>query len=234
MKKPIFALVALALVLAGAPFLARATITYSPGLNNINATIPDGDLTGLQSSLNLSGLQGTILDVNVSLNIAGGFNGDYYAYLTHNSTLSILLNRPGRTSSSSLGYPDGGFGPDAATNRFLFDDQAAHDVHLYRTFPFTLNAGRLTGTWQPDGRAISPLSTGATFDSAASSAMLNLFNGTDPNGTWTLFVADASSGGEGALVSWSMDITTSAVPEPAVGAFLMLGTMVACFRRCRA
>ncbi|HSU53427.1 MAG TPA: PEP-CTERM sorting domain-containing protein [Candidatus Dormibacteraeota bacterium] len=223
-----------ALLLACAVLSARASITYSPGVNNINTIIPDGDLTGVQSSLNLSGLAGTITDVNVSLNIAGGFNGDYYAYLTHNSSLSILLNRPGRTSSSSVGYPDGGFGPDSSANRFLFDDQAAHDVHLYRTFPFTLNAGELTGTWQPDGRAIDPLSSGATFDSAGRSAMLSLFNTADPNGTWTLFVADVSSGGEGTLVSWSMDITTSAIPEPSVAAFLVLGAVGAWIRRKRA
>jgi subtilisin-like proprotein convertase family protein len=223
----------LAVLLACAAFPARAVITYTPGVNNINATIPDGNLTGVQSSLNLSGLQGSILDLNVSLNIAGGFNGDYYAYLTHNSALSILLNRPGRTGSSSVGYGDAGFGPDSSANRFLFDDQAAHDVHLYRTFPFTLNAGELTGTWQPDGRAIDPLSSGATFDSSARSAMLSLFNGGDPNGTWTLFVADTSSGGEGTLVSWSMDITTSAVPEPTVAGLLVLGAMSCWFRRTR-
>jgi subtilisin-like proprotein convertase family protein len=96
-----------------------------------------------------------------------------------------------------------------------------------------LNAGELTGTWQPDGRAIDPLSSGATFDSSARSAMLSLFNGGDPNGTWTLFVADTSSGGEGTLVSWSMDITTSAVPEPTVAGLLVLGAMSCWFRRTR-
>jgi hypothetical protein len=34
----------------------------------------------------------------------------------------------------------------------------------------------------------------------------------NPNGTWTLFIADLSGGEQSTLVSWSLDIT--AVPEP--------------------
>jgi subtilisin-like proprotein convertase family protein len=199
---------------------ARAVLGYSPGVNGIFATIPDGDLTGYQNSLNLSGLQGTIVDVNLNLNITGGFNGDYYVYLTHNSTVSILLNRVGRTAGSAVGYPDGGFGPTTQGARFTLDDQTGTDVHLYRTVPFTLNGGQLAGTWQPDGRFIDPLSTGATFDSTARSNNLGLFNGMNPNGTWTLYLADVSSGGEGTLVSWGMDIVTSAVPEPSFGGLI--------------
>ena len=53
---------------------------------NVNSIIPDGDLNGIQSSTTLSGLPSTITDVNVTLTISGGFNGDFYAYLFHNST----------------------------------------------------------------------------------------------------------------------------------------------------
>src|SRR6476660_320916 len=73
---------------------------------NVSSIIPDGDLNGIQSSTTLSGLPNTITDVNVTLTLSGGFNGDFYAYLFHNSTSSILLNRVGRTSASSVGYPD--------------------------------------------------------------------------------------------------------------------------------
>jgi subtilisin-like proprotein convertase family protein len=44
---------------------------------------------------------------------------------------------------------------------------------------------------------------------------LSSFNGLNPNGTWTLFLADASGGAPNTLVSWGLDITgTAAVPEP--------------------
>jgi len=200
----------------------------------VNATIPDGDLSGYQSSGVLSGLSGLVTDVNVTLNIAGGFNGDYYAYLSHSGVISILLNRTGRSSSSGVGYGDAGFGPDPSANQFTFDDQAPHDVHLYRSFAFSLNGGQLTGQWQPDSRLIDPLSAGPTFDSAARSNPLALFNGIDPNGTWTLFVADMSSGGEGTLVNWGLNVTT-AVPEPGAGTLatwaLGLGFLTKGFRR---
>jgi subtilisin-like proprotein convertase family protein len=202
---------------------ARAVIS-STSVENINAAIPDGDLNGISSQL-LAGLPGTITDVNVTLTIAGGFNGDFYGYLLHNNTSAILLNRAGRTSSSSLGYPDAGFGPDNSSVRFTFDDQAAHDVHLYRTFAFSLNGNsQLTGSWQPDGRAIDPLSAGSAFDAAARPSTLGVFNGMDPNGAWTLYLADVSPGGEGTLVNWGLSIT--AVPEPGSAALILLGTFI--------
>src|SRR5437867_9316147 len=144
---------------------------------NVNATIPDGDLNGYQNSQTVSGLSASISDVNVTLNISGGFNGDLYGYLYHNNTNAILLNRVGRSSTSSVGYPDAGFGPDASANSFTLDDQAGHDVHLYRTFSYSLNgSGQLTGQWQPDGRNLDPLSAGSSFDGAARSNLLGGFN----------------------------------------------------------
>ena len=42
--------------------------------------------------------------------------------------------------------------------------------------------------------------------------MLNLLNGMDGNGLWTLYMADLSPLGESTLVSWGLEITM--VPEP--------------------
>jgi subtilisin-like proprotein convertase family protein len=218
MKKQFF-------LLASALCLASSARADTP-----NVPIPDGDLNGLQSSTSLSGLSGSIGDVNVTLNIAGGFNGDLYAYLYHNNTMAVLLNRVGRTGGNSVGYPDAGFGLDAAQQSFLFDDQATRDVHLYRTFGYVLNgSGQLTGTWQPDGRKIDPLSAGMVFDTASRSAMLNVFNGMDPNGLWLLYVADVSPGFQGALANWNLDITL--VPEPTTIAVFVIGGGILSFRR---
>jgi subtilisin-like proprotein convertase family protein len=189
--------------------------------NNLNVLINDNDLTGYQNTITVSGLPQYASDINVTLNISGGFNGDLYAFLSHGSSAAILLNRTGRSSPSNTGYSDAGFGPDSLLNPFIFDDQAAHDVHFYRSFAFTLNGtGQLIGNWQPDGRAIDPLSSGASFDTAPRTGMLSIFNGMDPNGTWTLFLADVSPGGQSTLVSWGMSI--SAIPEPSSLALALL------------
>jgi len=202
-----------------------ATFSYTVG-----ATIPDGDLNGYQNSQTVSGLSGGITDLNVILNISGGFNGDFYAFLTHNGVTGILLNRAGRSGTQAVGYPDFGFGPALSGNAFTLDDQAAQDVHSYRSFAYSLNgSGQLTGQWQPDGRTLDPLSPGAAFDGAARSGMLGGFNGTDANGVWTLYVADVSPGGEGTLVGWGLEITT--VPEPS--AAVLLGWGLAALLCCR-
>src|SRR5580765_6266109 len=55
--------------------------------------IPDNSATGYQDSRVVSGLPSVITDVNVSLELSDGFNGDLYAWLSHNGALTILLNR---------------------------------------------------------------------------------------------------------------------------------------------
>ena len=219
--KPI-RIVLCALALAGmTPRLAHA---YSSTVDNLFAPIPDGDLNGYENSQTVSGVAGPVQHVSVSFNITGGLNGDLYAYLFHNNTSATLLNRVGRSSTSNLGYPDTGFGPDAGLISFTLDDLASYDIHRYRTVAYTLNgAGQLTGRWQPDGRALDPLSAGSLFDSAPRSNPLSVFNGMDPNGTWSLFVADASSGFESTLVGWTLNID---VPEPGSAA-LLVGALAA-------
>jgi hypothetical protein len=55
---------------------------------------------------------------------------------------------------------------------------------------------------------------------------LAAFNGLNPNGTWTLFLADMSGGDTSTLVSWGLDI--SAVPEPASVALVIFGVGFIC------
>ena len=218
-------------IIAGLLAIAASASTSGADFSYfVGATIPDGDLDGYQNSQTLSGLSGAITDVNVTLNLSGGFNGDYYAYVTHNGVTAILLNRVGRSTSSAVGYPDAGYGPGLSGESFTLDDQAAQDVHFYRSLSYTLNASlQLTGQWQPDGRAIDPLSSGATFVTAGRSGMLSVFDGVDPNGGWSLFVADVSSGGEGTLAGWGLQITT--VPEPSTSALGSCGSAIVLFCR---
>ena len=84
-------MLALALSLAGAT--QGQTNSYSI---NVNAPIIDGNPVGHTSVTNLSGLSGSISNVEVTLDITGGFNGDLYAYLVSPSgQMLVLLNRVG-------------------------------------------------------------------------------------------------------------------------------------------
>ncbi|MBK9137175.1 MAG: hypothetical protein IPM17_00135 [Verrucomicrobia bacterium] len=189
---------------------------FAPQVFNfpVNRAIPDGDFSGLADSRILPAGLAPIQSVAVTLVLApmgdGGFVGDLYATLTHESGgYAVLLNRLGRRPGSPFGYSD-----NLSLNLTLADAGPA-DIHQYRltltgseVVPLT---GTLTGLWQPSGRKTDPL---AVLKDDPRDAMLSSFAGADQAGRWTLFVADVSGGGEYRLESWSLSITP--VPEPAV------------------
>ena len=212
----------LALALAGS---ASGSVypTYFYTATGLPVTIPDNSPTGYQNSITAGGIPGTIMDVTVTLNITGGFNGDLYVALDYDNTTAVLLNRVGLSAVNSVGYPNTGF-------NITLDDSAANDVHFYQAVSYTLNgSGQLTGPWQPDGRLISPLSSGAAIAGAARGNMLAGFDGMDPNGTWTLFAADLSPGGISTLAGWGLAIT--AVPEPNAAALVGCGLVFGLLRK---
>jgi hypothetical protein len=214
MTKKVGALSLLLLTASGSTHGQVLTFDFS----GINQSIPDGNPTGLANPQLINSAPNlTIGDLNVSLTISGtgllgGFNGDLYATLQHESGFAVLLNRPSRRSGSSAGYNDSG-GIDVT-----FDDAASRDVHNYRLELNSSHAvpivGSLTGTWSPDARDVDPA---AVLDTSSRSAFLDGFIGLPINGAWALFVSDLSSGGTHQLDSWSMQVTP--VPEPASVAF---------------
>ncbi len=196
-------------ILALKPTEARAatqSFTFTPA-----AVIPDGTTAGLADAHTLSSSISILTDVNITLNldplVAGGFNGDLFVTLVHDTGFSVLLNRVGRTSTAPFGYSDQGFA-------ITVDDQAADNVHTYRTTlsgnETTPLVGTLTGNWKPDGRTTDPFST-LTTD--ASTANLGSFNGTVGSGEWILFVADVERGAQMQLSQWTLTLTGASVPE---------------------
>ena len=191
----------------------------------LNETIPDGTATGLVNVQEITSEPGmNITDLNVTLNISGtglgGFNGDLYVTLQHDSGYSVLLNRPGTRSGTTYGYSDSGLG-------VTFDDSASSDVHVYR---LVLNGNHttplgssLSGTWAPDARTQDP---GSVLSSSSQTANLASFNALAMNGTWTLFVADLSEGATHRLDSWGMEATVTPVPEPRLQAALGAGALL--------
>ena len=199
---------------------AQGGIIYSSFANS--GLIPDGSPSGTAGTATTSGFRPSLSDISVTLNILGGYNGDLYAGLSYGGVLVPLLNRVGVTSGDGFGYGDTGFS-------VTFSSAGANDVHSYGSHSPSFNGdGQLTGTWQPDGRAIDPQSSPSSFDSA-SRVGFESFDGMNPNGTWTLFLADLSMGEQSTVVSWSLAIT--AIPEPTN---IALGILVGGFAACQA
>ena len=204
---------------------AQGGIIYSSFADS--GAIPDGNASGFANTATASGFLPTISDISVKLNIAGSYNGDLYAYLSYGGALVPLLNRVGVTGTGAgdaSGCGDSGF-------NVTLSSAGAQDVHFYgNNSPSYNGSGQLTGTWQPDGRAIDPLGSPGSFDSA-SRVSFGSFNDMNPNGTWTLFIADLSGGAQSQLVSWELDIT--AVPEPVNVALGVFGGIFALGSLCR-
>jgi len=99
-----------------------------------------------------------------------------------------------------------------------------------------LSASSLTaGTFRPtDNSSTTPVfptpAPSGPYGSAGpigSATFTSQFGGTNPNGTWNLFIVDGTpnTGGEtGSITGWSLNITASPVPEPGSSALLIAGT----------
>lgn len=209
--------------LLSCPVVAPAAITETYAFNNINLAIPDGNPSGaVDHRIPVSSI-GSIDTVVVTLQLTGTFNGDLYAWLSHDTGFAVLLNRPGKSASSSFGYEDDGMD-------ILLDDSAASDVHAYRDSSIPLAGVPLTGIWQPDGRTSDPANV---LPADARPAMLNTFQGLSGGGSWTLFLADLSGGDPHVLQSWSLAVTGTAIPEPSTALFLTAVALSAIFPRRR-
>lgn len=207
--RQIIATTTVLLALAGA---AHGSVVYdqtnSTGFAN-SGYVPDNNLSGWQNSQTVSGLGSglVITDVRVGLNISGGWNGDLYGYLRYEpiggatGVLLMLLDRVGDPGTSG-GYGDTGFS-------VMLSDAGAHPIENYQSFSYsTSGSGQLLGTWQANDGS-------ATF--------AGTFGSLDPNGTWTLFLADRATGDQSLVTSWSLEI--GAVPEPTTWALLGFGAV---------
>lgn len=187
MKKALLLLAALLALALPAP-AAVYTSTYTSGFAN-GGVIPDGNPSGWTDTRTVGIAEGYITDVNVLLTITGGYNGDLYGYLVFNGGFAVLLNRVGTGSGSEPQFTYGF--STAGFNNIRLDDGASPNIH-------TVANPAANGTYGSDGGTLAS------------------FNNLDPNGNWTLFLADLSSGDQSTLTSWSLEIT--AVPEPVTGA----------------
>ncbi len=173
-----------------------ATTTFS---NAAVITIPagapgttSGPAAPYPSMISVAGLTNPVTKVTVTLkNMNHTFPDD----------VDILLVGPG--GQKLLLMSDAGGSADIINNTYTFDDAAAAAM---------TDAGPLaSGTFKP-----SNFGTGDTFPAPApvgpypDPQLLSVFNGVNPNGTWSLYVFDDVGGDVGNInLGWELNITTS-------------------------
>ena len=178
--------------LLAAVVTANATIyttNWNSGFANAGV-VPDNNFSGWSDTRSVSTMPaGTFTGLTVDLQLAGGWNGDLYAYLVHSSGFSVLLDRVGVGVSgvSAFGYGDAGMNVNLAST--------GTTIHQY--------GGNSTFTAAPTGSWMTDNTSGS----------LASFLSTTPNGTWSLFVADLSGGGVTTVQSWGLQMDIVAVPE---------------------
>jgi len=188
-----------ALLLCGLIVLKMAAASHGQNLIDtiwtLNTPIPVGNPVGIANSQTFQNLSvAPIANVNVTLDISGGFNGALYGYLVlqdanGNTATETLLNQVGTSPSNPIGSE--GAGLDVTLSDTCTGNGSIHNA-----------TGIPTGLWQPD--SANPLD--------------GTFGGMTANGTWTLFLADLDAGTPTpTLVSWTLDVNASPVPEPASG-----------------
>ncbi len=176
-------------VICGTAASAHATLystNWTSGFAN-GGVVPDNNPSGWSDTRNVTTMPaGTLQSVAVDLHLTGGWNGDLYAYLVHDSGFSVLLDRVG---PGAFGYGDAGM------------DVTLASVGSYGTVQGnigTYGGGFVpTGVWNPDN----------------TSGSLGSFVGTSPNGSWSLFIADLSGGSVTTVQSWGLQMDIVAVPE---------------------
>jgi uncharacterized repeat protein (TIGR01451 family) len=175
------------------PYPATATFTNSLGI-----IIPDhGPANPYPSTIAISGLTGTVSKVTLGLNaLSHSFPRD----------VNIVLVNPSGAKVSIMSHTGGGH---VVTNLNLtFDDSA----------PLSLpdSATLTSGTFKPTAFAPSinfPLPAPA----GPAASALSAFNGSNPNGNWSLFVVDDSNGDAGSIAGgWTLSVTTVSTVGPAV------------------
>lgn len=170
------------------------------------AGTPNGISSPYPSAINVTGLSGTVSDVNVT--ITG---------ITANRERDLNFALVAPTGQTLMLLGDGGDLSGLAGVNLTFDDSAATLVSntvitsgTYRPTDYVF-----TGTDSDDFPSPGPGSVNSPAPEGTAT-LASVFNGLSPNGNWNLFIVDDSNGGGASSVSggWSIDITTAGATTP--------------------
>jgi subtilisin-like proprotein convertase family protein len=170
------------------------------------------------SNILVSGLSGTIAKVTVELN-----------GITHTNPDDIDVLLVGPNGQKIILMADAGGDADVSNVNLTFDDAAAGGLPDNTTLT--------SGTYKPTNHAAPDSDTfPAPAPSGPYSPALTVFDTTNPNGTWSLYVVDDAGGDVGSIANgWCLNFTLnnpstvsisdSSLPEPTSGSANMVFTV---------
>ncbi|WP_309385875.1 hypothetical protein [Cerasicoccus frondis] len=186
------------------PLAALGALSATPFSETytLGQVIPDNSPTGFSDTQFIDAPSITSIEtLEIELVLSGGWIGDLYGYVQHDSGFTVLVNRLGRTESEP-------FGSSASALNVTFTADGP-DIHV--------SDAPYTGIFGPDARTTDP---DTLLDTDPRVADFSSFIGLPASGNWTLFLADVSPGETTTVDSWSLSIT--GVPEPQTS-IVMLG-----------
>lgn len=146
---------------------------------------PISDHSSTQSEVNVAALSGVVCGVEVTTNITHTWASD----------LDITLMSPSGKKATLT--TDNGGSSNNVFNGTVWSDQA--DAGGALVLPYPGNNGLVTDASYSNNVTAGPLVPEETF---------GLFNGEDPNGTWTLTIYDDAGADQGSSAGWSLELTT--------------------------
>lgn len=173
--------------------LAQSSVTFT---NNGNITIPGAGTSGpanpYPSTIAVSGVSGTVLDVNMSIN---GYNQ------TFPDDVDVLLVGP--TGQTLIVMSDTGGSLDVVNVNLVFDDEAATSLP---------DGTQITsGTYRPTNIGATDTFP-ATAPAGPYGTLLSVFDGLNANGNWVLYINDDVGGDTGSFSGgWSITFTYQGV-----------------------
>jgi subtilisin-like proprotein convertase family protein len=219
-----FAVAAAAVAATGVTTASAATSTFS---NTTPITIPDSGAGSLYPSpITVAGANNGVTDVNVVL-----------SGLAHTCTEDLDFLLVGPQGQKAFIMSDLGDCSTSVTGvNVTLDDAAA--TPLPDGSPLT------TGTYRPADNDYGTIAEPDVMpapapdpDAPGTGSALSVFNGTNPNGVWNLYLSDQFAGDSGQLAGgWSLQVSTVDTPAAPVitapangtrdrdGAFTVVGT----------
>lgn len=155
----------------------------------------------IEHSIQVSGADPYLIDVDLRTAIVHTFPGD----------LDITIRSPGGLVST-LTSDNGGSIDDVFRDTFWDDD-----ANSGGTLPYLYNDGVATEHLYKPGQVATPL---------VPEEALALFQGIDPNGTWTLRISDDTDEDGGMLNGWSLIGWSASCAPPPTGTRLLLPTVL--------